>query len=676
MKKLKTLSEYKYLLFLTIIFISLIRCNTLIKSTYKESNTYFKGTIISYKEKDNYLTFTIKGKEKLKCNYYYRSNNKINLSYGDTIYLKGNLTKPTNNTIPNTFNYKNYLNNNKINYILEVDKIIKIKKTNNILFKIKNIIEKRINKIDKLGYLNAFILGNKDDIDKDIYKTYLNNGIVHIFSISGMHISLLSGILLFVLNKIKKKKYNILIVITFLIFYLIITNYQASITRSIIFFTLLNIFKLKKINISTLDTLLISISIILIIYPNFINNIGFMYSSAVSFSLIYYKNLFNKNYILNTLLISFVSFLISLPITVNINYSVNLLSIIINIIFVPLISFIIYPLSLLTFIFPYLYNIFEKLILLCELISSTLSNIKLFIIPIPKLNFITILIYYILIYLLLSKNKKYILLLVLYIVFIKNTSLFDTSYYVYYLDVGQGDMAIIKHKNKSIMIDTGPTSFNTNYNITENNIKFLNSIGINKINLLLITHGDNDHIGNANYLVQNFKVNKVIFNCGEFNTLENKLIDILKKDNIKYYSCISKLNLDKLKLNLLNTKEYDNENDNSIVTYININNYKFLFMGDAGVDKEQDILNKYSLKNIDFLKIGHHGSNTSSGKDFIDKINPKYSLISVGKNNRYGHPKKEVLDTLKGSYIYRTDKDGTIEIKINKKGYKIKTFSP
>ena len=116
MKKLKTLSKYKYLLFLTIIFISLIRCNTLIKSTYKESNTYFKGTIISYKEKDNYLTFTIKGKEKLKCNYYYKSNNKINLSYGDTIYLKGNLTKPTNNTIPNTFNYKNYLNNNKINH--------------------------------------------------------------------------------------------------------------------------------------------------------------------------------------------------------------------------------------------------------------------------------------------------------------------------------------------------------------------------------------------------------------------------------------------------------------------------------------------------------------------------------------------------------------------------------
>lgn len=96
-------------------------------------------------------------------------------------------------------------------------------------------------------------------------------------------------------------------------------------------------------------------------------------------------------------------------------------------------------------------------------------------------------------------------------------------------------------------------------------------------------------------------------------------------------------------------------------------------MGDAGIEKENDILAKYNLKNIDFLKVGHHGSNTSSSEEFIKSINPKYSLISVGKNNRYGHPKGEVLEALKGSKIYRTDIKGSIEIKLNKKGYKIKT---
>ena len=155
--------------------------------------------------------------------------------------------------------------------------------------------------------------------------------------------------------------------------------------------------------------------------------------------------------------------------------------------------------------------------------------------------------------------------------------------------------------------------------------------------------------------------------------MEKELTKVLDNKNIKYHSCIKELNIDKYKLEFLNTKEYDNENDNSNVIYLNYNNYKFLFMGDAGTEKEKDILEKYYLKDIDFLKIGHHGSNTSSSKYFIDSINPKYSLISVGKNNRYGHPKDSVLDILSNSKIYRTDIDGSIEIKLNKNGCKIRT---
>lgn len=189
-------------------------------------------------------------------------------------------------------------------------------------------------------------------------------------------------------------------------------------------------------------------------------------------------------------------------------------------------------------------------------------------------------------------------------------------------------------------------------------------------------HGDEDHIGGAITLVNNFKVEKVIFNIGEYNDLEKKLIRVLENKNIKYYKDLKQLNINKYKLYLLNTKIYDNENDNSNVIYFNYNNYKFLFMGDAGTIKEKDILDKYNLKDIDFLKVGHHGSNTSSSKEFIDSVNPKYSLISVGKNNRYGHPKESVLDTLSNSKIYRTDLDRSIEIKLNKKGYKIRTCSP
>ena len=177
-------------------------------------------------------------------------------------------------------------------------------------------------------------------------------------------------------------------------------------------------------------------------------------------------------------------------------------------------------------------------------------------------------------------------------------------------------------------------------------------------------------------MVENFKVEKVIFNCGSYNDLEQELIEVLDKKKIPYYSCIKELDIDDNKLYFLSNKDYGNENDNSNVIYTELNGYKFMFMGDASVTTEKEILDKYNLPNIDVLKVSHHGSKTSSGKNFIDEISPKYSIISVGKNNRYGHPNNNVLNNLEGSKIYRTDLDGSIEIKFNKNGYKISTCPP
>lgn len=183
-------------------------------------------------------------------------------------------------------------------------------------------------------------------------------------------------------------------------------------------------------------------------------------------------------------------------------------------------------------------------------------------------------------------------------------------------------------------------------------------------------------MGEAINLVNNFKVEKVIFNCGEYNALEKELMKVLNKKKIPYYSCLKELNINDNKLYFLQTKEYANENDNSNVNYIEISDYKFLFMGDASVTTEKEILDKYNLPNIDVLKVSHHGSKTSSGKNFIDEISPKYSIISVGKNNRYGHPNKEVLENLDNSKIYRTDQDGSIMFKIKNNKLKIETCSP
>ena len=249
----------------------------------------------------------------------------------------------------------------------------------------------------------------------------------------------------------------------------------------------------------------------------------------------------------------------------------------------------------------------------------------------------------------------------------------DNSINVYYLDVSQGDSSLIAYKNRNILIDTGGIKDRT---VSNGTIKLLNSLGYAKIDYLILTHGDYDHMGDTLNVIENIKVKKVIFNCGEYNDLEKDLIKTLNKKKIKYFSCINEIKLDKYSFKFLNTGTYDNENDSSSVIYSELNSYKFMFMGDASTEREKDILEKYRINNIDFIKVGHHGSKTSSDKKFIDEIKPKYSIISVGKNNRYGHPNKEVLNKLDDSKIYRTDQDGSIMFKIKNNKLKIETCSP
>ena len=627
-------------------------------------NEDFTGIVTTIVKKENSFKLTIKGKEKL---IVYISNIE-NIELGDKVVVKGKYTLPKKATIPNNFDYQKYLYNNHIFYIMYAKELKIIKKNQNITFKIKKYILDKTSNYTNNGYLNAFIIGDKTDLE--FYETYQNNGISHLFALSGMHISMLSLIIYKLVNKFKHKD---LIVIMFLLFYITLTNFSASILRTIIFFIILKLNKKLDLNISTKNALLITLSIIMIYNPLIVFDIGFQYSGLVTFGLIVSTKYYKKNYFYNLFITSFIALLFSVPITLYNNYELNLLSILNNLINVPLITFVIYPLSLLTFLLKFLEPIYNLTINLLEFINNISSIFSLNII-VPKIHIIFYLIYYLLIYLYIeSNNKKYILIACLYLLSFKLKPFIDRNNYVYYLDVGQGDSSLIIYNDIVVMNDTGGTS---NYNVSSGCIKLLKSLGYSHIDYLILTHGDFDHMGEAINLVNNFKVEKVIFNCGEFNELEQELIRVLDKKKIPYYSCIKGLNIDDNKLYFLNNQDYGNENDNSSVIYTELNDYKFLFMGDAGIEVEEDLIKKYNLQDIDVLKVGHHGSKTSSGKEFIDEVNPKYSIISVGKNNRYGHPNDSVLGNLNNSKIYRTDQDGSIEIKINKNEYKIRTCSP
>ena len=681
MRKLKTIlnlkQKYTFILFITFIIYALIITSIPMKTTYKENDSTFEGNILSIKKYDTKTTFIIKEKnktEKILVNYYEKID-KINL--GDKVKIKGTLKLPSKNTVPNLFNYRTYLNNNNIYYILTASEITKIKNNTKILTHYKNKLQKYINRKKAHTYLNIFILSNKNDLDKEVLNSYQVNGLSHLFSISGMHITLLLGTILKLLDKVSYNRYyKYIFLIIILIIYMYLTDFTPSILRSGIMFILLTLNKLFNFKIKTKNIIMLTFIIIVLINPYYIYNLGFQLSYLISFYLIIFAHIINKhkNYFKKIFITSLISFLVSFPIIISNYYQVNLLSILINLLFVPIISYIVLPLAFITLILPT-----DSLLILTmdilEGISLSLTNINYLLLELPKPSIYLIIIYYAIITLLLINKKCFISLLTT--IFIHKISInFNPNMEILFLDVSQGDSILLHypHNKYNILIDTGG---NYNYEISKNIIiPYLKSKGINKIDYLILTHGDYDHMGESINLIENFKVEKVIFNCGEFNDLEKELIKVLEKKKIKYYSCIKELNIDNSKLYFLQTKEYDNENDNSSVIYFNYYNYKFLFMGDASTEREKDILEKYNLKDVDFLKVGHHGSNTSSSEEFINSINPKYSLISVGKNNRYGHPNKEVLDTLNDSKIYRTDQDGSIMFKIKKDKLQIETCSP
>ena len=689
MRRLKVILQHKYLfkvLALLVFVVSLYRINFIKRESILDSDlTSFEGIVEKISIKDNRVEIYVNNKETIIGNYYYEDVEEISyfndIKLGDRIIIYGNLKEANNNTIPNLFNYKKYLSTNGIFYLMTINKFEKVCNNTSIIYYIKNKLIDRIDNIKKSGaYVKTFVLAI-NEIDKDVRSSYQYNGISHLFSISGMHITLFATFLLGMMNKISYNRYfNYFIVNLFLIFFMVLVGFTASSVRSVLMFILFSINKLFNFKIKSLDIMLIVLIVLLLINPFYLYSVSFLFSYIISAGIVMANRNIKriKKKLAKNLYISFICFTFSLPICINYFNQVNVLSVVLNLFFIPLVSSIIFPLAIVCLFVPKIDAILYLFIGIMEKCSLLVSNISIFTISFPKVGIVLVVIYYVILVVSLYKPKMYIVVILLIILF-KNISYFDSDLRVLIFDVGQGDSILISFPNNggNILIDTSGDTMNyeSSNNVGDKIIPYLKTVGITKIDYLMISHGDFDHMGEAINLVNNFKVDNVVFNCGEYNNLEKNLIKTLNKDNIKYYTCIKELKIYKYKMQFLNTREYDNENDNSSVVYFNYDGYKFLFMGDAGTSREEDILKKYDIGSIDFLKVGHHGSNTSSSSEFIDSISPKYSFISVGKYNRYGHPMASVLDALNDSVVYRTDVDGSVEVRISKSGYKIRNWS-
>ena len=669
MKRLRHILQSKHLIkIITIIIftITLLYTNYYpFKSKYTKDDKEFIGIVTKYEVKEDKITIEIKAKEKLLITYKYQDKEFNNLSYGDKIKVKGTLITPSKNTNQNTFNYQKYLYYKKIYYLVEATSINKIANNRNYLYTIKNTLYQKIDKLKSSNYIKTLLFCD-NALSKEIKESYRINGISHLFSVSGMHINFFVSIIYLYLNKITyNKRIKYLITNIFIITYLILFP-SSSLLRSAVMSILYSINYLLKLKIKKIDILLLTLGVSLLINPFIIYDLGYIYSYTITFFLVLSSStLKKKNKINKIIYISLLSFLVSIPITIYNSYEINIISILLNIILVPIISIIILPLTILTYIFPILDSILYLFTNTLETISLFISKINITKIIFPKPSLLIIVLYYI-IFLLSYQNKKYFYLNIILLIIIYISPYLNSNFEIVMFEVGEADCHLIKYpyNKNTILIDTGKNE----YKIKNEVIPYLKSICIKKIDYLIITHGDEDHIGGSITLINNFQVKNVILNKGTFTDLEKELVKNLNKKKIPYQININKINLSNHTIYLLNNTKYNNENDNSIITYFTYQKYKFLYMGDASITTEDNLLENYNLNNISILKVGHHGSNTSSSKDFISQINPSISLISVGENNIYHHPNKEVINNLSKSRIYRTDINKMVKLTINSKG--------
>lgn len=427
-----------------------------------------------------------------------------------------------------------------------------------------------------LNHLNSF--------DKDVsnlFKKILFNDIVSdkdlIFNIGygfGLY---------FLLRKIfDKNKYLSL----FLLFiYSIFFDFELKLLFLIIDF-ILSFFEVDNIN-----NLSIKIIVITLIDINLFLNYSILLT--LIFSFIYKSNYYKSKFLIGLVQSFFFG-------------QVNILSCLVYNWYLNIRIFILI-ISLLSFVFPLLLPIY---LIVMKVLSCI---IYIFLISIRgKISIITLMI--LLISYLFGIKKDYQLYLLLLMCLL---TLNNPIKHVTFIDVGQGDATLISNLNYKILIDTGSAY---NYHKLR---KTLYEEGVYTLDYLLISHNDEDHCGNVDNLMRDFKIKKIVYNK----------YDIAYKD--LYFNC-------------LDVGIFDNDNDNSVVYYLDIKDYSFLFIGDISKNVERLIVNRYAIDKVNCLKVSHHGSATGTSSYFVGKILPDYAIIST--NGKYNHPHKQTLDTL-NSYL-------------------------
>lgn len=599
-----------------------------------------------------------------------------------------------------------------------IERLEKLCSDNNGIFSIIN---------NKNGIIGAIILGDKTDLDSDIKELYSVSGIAHILAISGLHISFIGMAIYRLLRRRFRFLFSAAVSIPVVLSFGIMSGFGISTIRAIIMFILKIIGEVLGRKYDAITAISLAGLVLLVQNPFVVCNSGFQMSFGAIIAIVLILPIVEEilntdNKIIKVISANFTISLVMNPILAWNYYELPTFSFLLNIVVVPLMSVVIVSsivgifCSCIMFgfgkvvIFPGC-GILELYTFLCNIINK--SSVASIVVGQPKVTIIIVYYAILLVVLFGLKNirTKYtraekerniikketglvlekkakkerrikgqnvklrlacivgFLLLNCLIYYIPNP-----GFYITFINVGQGDGILIHGDNGTkVMVDGGSTS---EKQVAKNCIvPYLKAEGIGTIDYSIITHTDKDHISGILEILENNNSNRIRIKnlvMPDINMKDdtyNELIEKakLKKINVLYIKKGDTLSLGKTKIKCIypeTTTTASDKNDYCTVLSVKNKTSKILLTGDISKKIEEKIKDDIE-ENYTVLKVAHHGSNYSSSEKFLKKVNPKYSIISVGKNNSYGHPGNETMERLRkqGGVIYRTDEKGGITIR-------------
>ncbi|MDD3422019.1 MAG: ComEC/Rec2 family competence protein [Bacilli bacterium] len=601
------------------------------------TDTSYSGTVRVTKIYDNYVYLKDGSGNRFISYDNYCGDSKCVLT------VKGKLVEMDNSGTPLVSDYKDFLWKQGIKYILFIDDYeIKSASTNYR----EVIIQCCTGNLSApvAQFIRLLVFGDKTD-SLELYGELKTLAVLQLFVVSGFHFNILYLVLERLTSRFIKHKWVILIL---LIPYLYLLDFSVPALRAFIMLLLRCINQEYLDNsYNNYDFLFIAAFCCLIINPLNIYSFSFLMTFLINFNLYLITRVKFKKKIHQVYLVPLLTYLGFIPILLYLNYELNLVAPIYNAVYALFIP-VFYLVSILVCFFNFLEVVFLPFVLgFNQVLEWSINHSIILIMGKPTIVFTVIyyLSYYYFLYNYDLKIKKrcigvgvYLLILLTYKYYEPYLS---NNCSVTYINVNQGDCALVRlpYNSYNILIDTGGSQ-TTDY-ATSRIIPYLKALGVKKLDYVILSHEDFDHCGALPSLKEHF-------------TVTNEL----------HGNSWSSLTFGKTILTNLNRNTYDNENDNSSVIHFELMDRSFLFMGDASSVVEQQLIIDNPSLDVDVLKAGHHGAKTSSSYAFLEYYQPGLVILSVGKNNHYGHPSLEVLANLYHLQIpyYRTDYQGSVVI--------------